>query len=103
VDLCILFGLFGKNLIMKDKLDWKIMGIDSINEANHIVYGKICVGDTIEWGGTYSYGYDSGVNKIVRIFIENKFIWFELDNGKVGIINNLRKPDEIPDSTWKKL
>jgi hypothetical protein len=86
----------------------------NISDVSHSLYGKIKVGDTIEWSGNYFSGYNkkgdfesnkklSGVNKVSKIFKEGNLVVMELDNGKQFFIKNLRQPEKMIDDSWKKL
>lgn len=83
-------------------------------DVNHPIYGEIKINDTIEWSGDYFSGYDdngemlcnnhqSGINKVTKFFNEFNLVWMELDNEKQFIIKNLKHPNKIIDSSWKKL
>lgn len=82
--------------------------------VKHHLYGKIKLGDTIEWSGDYFSGYGkngeiksdkklSGVNKVTRLFKEGKLIVMELDNKKQFFVKSLREPGKSIDDSWKKL
>ena len=51
----------------------------------------IKVGDTIKWSGKYFSGYESGINKVKRIYEEDGFLWMELDNSKLFAIENTER------------
>lgn len=83
------------------------------SDATHKLYGEIKIGDRIEWQGNYFSGIDrdgnfksdnfqSGVNKVKRIFKEGAVIYMELDNRKQFRIKSLRNPNEDL-GDWKKL